>query len=210
MTSKLAKIKTTSLQPAQPCGAITKAGALCKHNALPGSSVCNSHKTPAQAASAIARAKFPGLYSRSLVGIRKEIADEVVAQGELLALRSTDIEDELALSRIELAQMLASNEYSAKQHLKAVETIARVASLAKKLKEMDNNAIKSEFVSAVIGAVTFAFHRANSISDPAERAIVFQREFMGFFPEVEGTPEPFSDGTINGEYTIMNGGVNDS
>lgn len=206
MSSNLASVKSTSLQPVQPCVATTKAGVLCKRKAQPGSTVCRSHKTPAQTASAVTGAKFPGLYSRALVGIRKEIADEVIAEGQLSLLQQTDIEDELALSRIEMAQMLASDDYSAKQHLRALETISKIAATAKKLKEMDNNAIRHEFVTAIISAVTFAFHRANAISDPAERQSVFQHEFMAFFPEVEGTPQPF----VNGEYIVTDEGGNGS
>ena len=205
MSSSLATTKKTSLQPVQPCVATTKAGNLCKRNAEPGSSVCCSHRTPAQTAAVVHGAKFPGLYSRSLVGIRKEIADEVIDQGELDVLKSTDIDGELALARVELAQMLKADNYSSKQHLRAIETIAKVASLAKKLKEMDNNAIRAEFVDAIIKAVTFAFHRANAISDPAERASVFQHEFMAFFPEVEGVSQPFAEG----EYTVVDGNGND-
>lgn len=198
MSSGLATVKKTSLQPVQPCVATTKAGTPCKRNAQAGSSVCISHKTAAQTAAAVQGAKFPGIYSRSLAGVHKEIVDEVVAQGEYEGLKSTDIEPELALARIELAQMLQAEDYSAKQRLNAIQTIAKVASIAKNLKELDNNAIRAEFVDAIIKAVTFAFHRANAISDPVERAQIFQQEFMAFFPEVEGTPQPF----VDGEYTV--------
>ncbi len=194
MSQGLVALKNRS-QRIGPCVATTKAGSLCKKKALPGSTVCASHKTPAQAASAPARSKFPGLYARALVGARKEIADVVEAEQEFEDLKSTDVTDELALARIELAQMLRSDEYSAKQHLKAIETIAKVATLAERLKDMDNNAIKHEFMEAVINAVTFAFHRANAISDPAERAVIFMHEFQAFFPEVEGDA-PFVDAEV--------------
>lgn len=202
MSSGLATVKKTSLQPVQPCVATTKAGTPCKRNAQAGSSVCISHKTAAQTAAAVQGAKFPGIYSRSLAGVHEEIVNEVIAQGEYEGLKSTDIEPELALARVELAHMLKADDYSAKQRLNAIQTIAKVASIAKNLKELDNNAIRAEFVDAIIKAVTFAFHRANAISDPVERAQIFQQEFMAFFPEVEGTPQPF----VNGEYKVMENG----
>ncbi len=185
MPSGLAKLNTASKRVG-PCVATTKAGSLCKHKAQVGSTVCASHKTKAQIASSQKTSKFTGIYARSISGSRKLIADQVMEEGEFEGLKSTDIEQELALGRIELAMMLDSDEYSAKQHFKAIETISKVAVLAKRLKEMDNTAIRHEFVEAVINAVTFAFHRANAISDPAERSTIFMREFQAFFPDVEG------------------------
>ncbi len=185
MSSNLALLNARSKRVG-PCVATTKAGNLCKRKAEVGSTVCKSHKTAAQAAAVTTNSKFPGIYARALAGARKTIADVVEAEDELEDIKSTDITNELGLARIELAQMLESDEYSAKQHLKAIETIAKVATLAERLKEMDNNAIKHEFMDAVISAATFAFHRANAISDPAERATIFAHEFQAFFPEVEG------------------------
>jgi len=201
MTSGLAVMKRKASQPAQKCVATTKAGVLCKRNAQQGSTVCASHKTPAQVASVVQGVKFPGIYSRALAGAHQVIAEEVVAQGELEALKSTDIGDELALARVELAQMLKAENYTAKQRLNAITTIAKVANIAERLKKLDNSAIRAEFVDAIIQAVTFAFHRANAITDPVERAQIFQQEFAAFFPEVDGvTP------SMDTEYTVMENG----
>ena len=200
MSTSLTKMGKNS-QRIGPCVATTKAGGLCKRKAEAGSTVCPSHKTSAQKAAVTSNSKFPGIYARALAGARKQISDTVEAEGEFEDIKSTDITNELGLARIELANMLESDEYSAKQHLKAIETISKVATLAERLKEMDNNAIRHEFVEAVISAVTFAFHRANAISDAAERATIFMREFQAFFPEVEGS-KPF----IDTEVTVLPNG----
>ncbi len=179
----LVTIRKKSLAPTTKCQATTSGGRSCKKWAIRGSSLCLQHQTklPNAQPKVSNNSRF-GIYARQLSVAQREIYAEAVRQGVMDDFRRPDLEEELAIARILLADMLAADNLTNSTRLRAIELVSKIAKTAKLIKELDQATLKQDFLSAVMDAINYAFQRANGYTDPAERGRVFVSEFSSFFP----------------------------
>ena len=187
MTNLLATRKK-SLKPSTRClGEVKSTGDQCKKWSMVASDYCLKHQ--GSRAVTIHNAPVPepktrfGIYAKNLSQAQQEIRINVAKQGLLDEFKKPDLEDELMISRIILADLL--NDEQAVSHtarIRTIETVARIAKIAKHIQDIDQEQVKSDFLNAVINAMNYSFQRANGLEDPAERAKVFVDEFASFFP----------------------------
>lgn len=146
--------------------------------------------------------KALGIYGRVLAQGLKELTFEAESQGKIEELKDPNLGNELAAARLLLASIIDEEEMDKDQVMKGLETIAKIARTAKTIAEIDAAALRQEFIDSVMNAAIFAFHRANAAVDPAERSIIFVREFASMFPGInaDGIPDVFE-----GEATRVNG-----
>lgn len=136
----------------------------------------------------------------------KNIRKELTAHPELIEqLYTTDIGEELAVSRIVLAEILKGtkidNKTSADRRmaLQALKLIGRIAKTAEDIREKKDNIIKQEFLDGIIAAITHAFIRANDYERKADRARIFMSEFAAMLPGNVSIDLPVEEGIIDGE-----------
>lgn len=126
------------------------------------------------------------------------IHQNLVQHPELIEqLYSVDLGEELAISRIVVANLLKGDngelEYADKElQLKALQLVAKIAKTATEIQEKQAHVIKEEFMNGIIAAVIHAFTRANSYSRQSDRARVFVSEFASVLPGNQklDIPEP--------------------
>lgn len=181
---KLKERKQIAIEDPRQCAGINNQGLPCARKPPHGSKYCLSHASHMVP-------KF-GIYSHALNSSLKELEAEVFNQGRYEELKKTDLEDELALARLTVMQLINDPFYNTKPtiRLKALETIAKIAKTIKQIAEVDAAALRKEFLDSLLNAVSFAFHAANQYTDPAERTRAFINELALFFPnpdDIEGT-----------------------
>lgn len=169
------------------CTKTTASGEPCKKWALLGKETCNKHIK--QAKNLPAPVNRFGIYAQQLTDSQKVIYDETARLNLLDEFRKPDLEDELILARIIVADMLNEPDMSNPRRLKALEVLSKITRTAKLIKEYDVAAVKADFMVAIQDAITYAFQRANSYSDPAVRSRVFVDEFASFFPSQQALIE---------------------
>jgi hypothetical protein len=167
------------------CEGLTKDGNRCRRGALKGTSECYAHRTSAIAK----RGPIPrslakmGIYRSQLNQSLLDIAVELEKAGSIEELKKPTLEEELVLSRLQVMELTSGNAPPG-MRLKALELVGRIARTAKQLQEIETAKFKEEFLDSLINAVTFAFHRANILDDPADRNKAFIEELAMFFPQV--------------------------
>lgn len=188
--TNLAATRKKSLKQSTPCIGIKKNGEPCKKWSLKTSDFCLKHQ--GSRAVVLHDAPLPppatrfGIYAKNLSDAQQEIRINIAKQGLLDDFKKPDLEDELMISRVILADLLDGQgdaQVSNTARIRTIETVARIAKIAKHITEIDQEQVKADFLNAVINAMNYAFHRANGLQDPAERAKVFVDEFASFFPQ---------------------------
>jgi hypothetical protein len=175
------------------CGYKKRNGKPCGALRIKGQPHCKIHNK-----GALRPAKH-GLYHHLVDSSMQQIYAEVEAQGKISELSRPDLEEELKIARVQLIALLKNPNASAGIRLKAMETIQRIAKTAKIMKEIDASALRQEFLDSLLNAVSFAWHRANSISDPADRTRTFVSELAMWFPALN------NDNVIQGEAILLEG-----
>lgn len=177
------------MSEARKCKAVKRDGTPCEAFALPGLDRCAAHAK---------KRRSSGLYARRYALALKEIYDEVEREGELEQLSRTDLEEELRAARIQLMDILGDEEATPRQRLTALEIVSRIVKTAKLIKELDRDAIRKEFMDAILTAVTHAFYMANRLATPSARSEAFIRELMAFFPTVDDSGRPTARPQLEG------------
>ncbi len=117
----------------------------------------------------------------------ENIRKELTAHPEFIQqLYSTDLGEELAASRIVLAELIKNgtkdDEIDKELVLKALKLVSRIAKDAKLIREKEDDVIKREFMDGIIAAITHAFTRCNGYERPSDRARIFMSEFAALLP----------------------------
>lgn len=173
------------------CGEVIAPGHLCKGTPIAPRWRCSRHGGNWKpTVTALQSREDRSIYStkglwRGYHNIRKELTEhpEYIEQ-----LYSSDISEELAVSRIIAAELMQrkDNEEVTPQDkdltMKALRLIAKIAKTAKEIQVAESNVIKREFMDGIIAAVTHAFTRSNAYNRPSDRARIFMQEFSSMLP----------------------------
>jgi len=191
MVSKVASQKKKALVRLSQCAHIKDTGEQCRAKPLRGQPTCRKHTRH--------RPTDLGIYSTAIDASLRTIASEVESIGKLSELRKTDLEDEIALARLQVMDLMKMEGVPALVRLKALSLVSKIIKDAHKVKEIDAAALNTNFLNSILEAVAYSFHRANAIADPAQRSQIFIRELSLWFPQVTGEREDDGDDDIEGE-----------
>lgn len=132
--------------------------------------------------------------------IRKQLTEQ---PRYIEQLYSPNLDEELAVSRIILAELMQRSDKSMTSQnrdliLKALRLISNIAKIAKEIHIAESSAIHKAFMDEVIIAISQAFTRANSYSRPSDRARIFMQEFTRALPGAAAVNVP-TDPVIESE-----------
>jgi len=175
----------------------------CGNSIEDGTLRCSYHNKVLQVRMGLGEGpKALGIYGRVLAQGLKELTFEAESQGKIEELKDPNLGNELAAARLLLASIIDEEEMDKSEVMKGLETIAKIARTAKTIAEIDAAALRQEFIDSVMNAAIFAFHRANAALDPAERSMIFVREFASMFPGIDEDSIPKF---LDGEAVELNG-----
>lgn len=131
-----------------------------------------------------------GIYHEDLSSSMQEIKNSVAERNETHKLYDTSILEELQLARVLLITWLRTHkdddDIPLKDLLECTNTVTKIAKLALDIQKADQNELSAEQRNRLVTLVSQAFHRANVVDDPAQRAIVFTTELSR---SLSGKPE---------------------
>ena len=109
-------------------------------------------------------------------------------------LFSTNLEDELAMARILLMEITKGAKIdNPRLAMRGLKLIAEVAKIAREIQKLEENALKREFITAVMEAISHAFTTANAHQRPSDRARVFMSEITSMLPGNVNISVPTTD-----------------
>ncbi len=140
------------------------------------------------------------------------IRKELTAHPEFVdQLYTTDLSEELAVSRLVLAEVLRLKDVKTNENpdneqremiLKVLSAVRRIAKSASDIQDKKNEVIKQDFMDGIIVAVTHAFIRSNRYERQEDRARVFASEFASMLPGNINIDIPQPGDIIEGEAVI--------
>ena len=195
MTNLLATRKKSLKPPTRCAGTVKSTDLPCKKWSMRASDFCQKHQGNRAVVLHNAEVPIPnsrfGIYAKNLSDAQQEIRINIAKQGLLDEFKKPDLEDELMIARVILADLLNDDTgVTNTARIRTIETVARIAKIAKVIKDIDQEQVKADFLNAVINAMNYSFTRANGMQDPAERAKVFIDEFASFFPAAANKIQP--------------------
>lgn len=119
-------------------------------------------------------------YRGALTRASRVLLEEAERFGEDLG--TTDLEAELEVARVQLAEILSDEEAPVADRLKALEVVAKIARTARAIQEINAQALRQEFLEALLTAISHAFKEANALPTPEARAKKFIEELTTLFP----------------------------
>ena len=139
----------------------------------------------------LAKLETQGLYDGSLSDSLRLLQLKAQQSNKIGQLTDVNITAELALSRLLLSDWLDKHKDDTQIPVKdltdILKTIAQIAKLSQSIGQADEKALSDEVMRAIINSISHAFHKANLLQTPEERAVAFATEIASIFG---GAPDP--------------------